>query len=84
MSGYQDDKAWAKVIARAWRDPSFKERLVKDPKAVLNEAGIETASTVQMHEASPGTTHFVVPKRPAHITDAQLGGEPGPDMCCHA
>ena len=28
-----------KVIARAWRDPAFKAKLVADPKAVLKKPG---------------------------------------------
>jgi len=29
------------VIARAWRDPEFKDRLLSDPKDVLTQAGLE-------------------------------------------
>ncbi len=31
---------FAKIIAKAWIDPSFKEQLMQDPAAVLSEYGI--------------------------------------------
>ncbi len=34
----------ARVVARAWADPAFKERLLADPKAACDEMGIDTSS----------------------------------------
>lgn len=33
-------EAWAKIEARAWEDPSYKQRLISDPNSVLREAGL--------------------------------------------
>ena len=38
------NKAWAKIIAKAWSDPAFNERLLKDPTGVLEPQGIEIPS----------------------------------------
>jgi hypothetical protein len=81
-----DPKAWARVTARAWTDPTYKSELMKNPKKVLNEAGIETAGRVEVHEERDDTiSHFVLPKRPAHLSDEDLKNpDPRPDICCHA
>ena len=34
----------ARIVAKAWTDPDFKERLLKDAKATLAELGIETGT----------------------------------------
>jgi len=34
-------REYAKVIARAWIDPVFKERLMQDPASVFAEHGID-------------------------------------------
>ena len=33
-------KQWARVVARAWDDDGFRQRLLAEPEAVLREAGI--------------------------------------------
>jgi len=33
---------WASVVARAWEDPKFKQTLLKDPEAALQEMGINS------------------------------------------
>jgi hypothetical protein len=30
-------KAWAKIVAKAWSDEVFKQRLLKNPEAVFQE-----------------------------------------------
>ena len=34
----------AKIVARAWMDPAFKERLIADPKAACAELGIDASA----------------------------------------
>src|SRR5207344_1113743 len=55
-----------KVIARAWRDPAFKAKLVADPKAVLNEAGVTFPADVAVRVVEDTATHFhlVLPPKP--------------------
>src|SRR6266436_7939012 len=41
MREWSENKdAVRKLIARAWADPGFKQELIEDPEAKLNEAGI--------------------------------------------
>jgi hypothetical protein len=55
-----------KIIARAWRDPAFKAKLIADPKAVLQEAGVTLPPniTVEVLENTDTHVHFVLPPKP--------------------
>lgn len=57
-----------KAIARAWTDPAFKEKLLKDPKSALADHGIEVpaGSTVRVVEDSADVRHVVLPAPPAN------------------
>ncbi len=39
-------KAWGKVMARAWADAAFKERLLTAPEAVFQEYGFEVPANI--------------------------------------
>ena len=54
------DHAWSKMIAHAWRDPKFKERLLKEPLKVFEEHGIELPSGIEckVHENTKKGIHF--------------------------
>jgi hypothetical protein len=72
-------KQWGQVVARAWTDEPFKQRLLSDPQAVLAEAGLPVPSnlTVQVHEATPTNLHLVLPPPPLgrhgeKLTEAEL------------
>lgn len=52
MSQTDQDKATAahgKIIARAWRDPAFKAKLIADPHGVLREAGVAVPEGVTVN-----------------------------------
>ncbi len=72
MSGKKNNP-YARIIARAWRDPAFKAKLLKDPAAALAEAGFKVAPgvTVTVSENSASRLHLVLPEHP--------GEELGPD-----
>src|SRR4051794_37093251 len=86
-------KQWSEVVARAWSDESFKQRLLSDPGAVLAEAGLPIPRNlqVQVHEATPTQFHLVLPPPPPsgqrdQLTDAELdlvagGGDPASYTC---
>jgi len=63
---HQKPALLGKVIARAWRDPAFKAKLLADPKAVLNEAGVTfpTDVTVRVVEDTAAHVHLVLPPKP--------------------
>ena len=56
----------AKTIARAWADPRFREKLVRDPHAALAEHGVQVpeGKTVKVVENTEDTMHVVLPETP--------------------
>jgi hypothetical protein len=59
--------AIAHVVAKAWQDPSFKDRLKSNPEETLRAEGINLpeGASVTVHEESDGEHHFVIPNKPA-------------------
>lgn len=74
----------AHVVTKAWTDPKYMKRLRADPKSVLHEAGIYVrGDKVELHEESDKVSHFVIPKRPSHLSDEDLKrSDVHPDLCC--
>lgn len=52
----RDYRAGSKVVARAWIDPAYRERLIADPRAACTELGLEL-----------GPTHLIVLPNTAQI-----------------
>jgi hypothetical protein len=67
-------KAWGKVVTRAWSDELFKKRLLADPKTVLKENGIEVPAevNVKVMEDSGKTVHLILPAAPAELSAEEL------------
>ena len=38
----------AKIIAKAWKDPRFKEKLLKNPKAAFKEVGLDIPENIRV------------------------------------
>ena len=78
MSQTDQDQATAaqgKIIARAWRDPAFKAKLLADPHATLKEAGLQVREgvTVKVVENTDTHHHFVLPPKPTgELSDVEL------------
>ena len=78
MSQTEQDKASAahgKIIARAWRDPAFKAKLLADPHATLKEAGVTVPEgvTVKVVENTDTHHHLVLPPKPTgELSDEDL------------
>jgi len=73
-----------KVIAKAWSDADFKQRLLSDPKAALSEMGIEPPEgmediTLKVFENTADTVHLVLPVSPLEgdLDDDELDGVAG-------
>ena len=66
QSDEQRRAAYAKVVARAWGDSSFKARLESDPHAVLAEHGVEVPAEVSVTvvEDTKDSVHLVLPVAP--------------------
>jgi hypothetical protein len=74
-------KKWSKVIAKAWIDEDFKQKLLKNPQMALKEAGLSIPGmTFEVHENSEKKTHLILPQKPTkELSEEQLkvvsGGE---------
>jgi hypothetical protein len=73
----------ARIISKAWREPLYKERLLKDPKGVLQEEvrqidpSITLPETLQVfvHQESPTAYHLVLPRNPKDISLGEVVGD---------
>jgi hypothetical protein len=72
----QDDgrKKMGKVIAHSWADAGYLKRLHANPHQVLAEAGLDVPPhhKVKVLEDTDDTLHFVIPRRPGHLTAEHL------------
>jgi hypothetical protein len=66
---------WAQLVARAWSDDAFKQRLLADPAAVLKEHGLELPPgfQVDVRENTDEQAHLVLPAKPAPAGLAEEG-----------
>jgi hypothetical protein len=64
------------LLIKAWEDPAFKQRLVADPRGVLQEHGLPlpAGKAVRVVEDTAETVHMVLPAKPAEgqLSDEQL------------
>jgi hypothetical protein len=73
----------ARIIAKAWKDPSYKQRLLANPKAALQQevAAVDPSVVlpaelhVQVHEEAPNVYHLVLPRNPRDISLGELIGD---------
>ena len=66
-------KQLGQVMAKAWEDEAFKQRLVENPRAVLQEQGLPLAAgkSVRVVENTPDTVYLVLPPK----SDGELSAE---------
>lgn len=75
----QLEKARIQLITRAWKDPAFKAKLLKNPKATIEELGYSLPRGVEMRviEDKANTITLVLPAHPPktsrEMTDEELG-----------
>ena len=73
--GQSKPAQYGKVIAKAWREPAFKAKLIADPRAILAEAGVSIPADVTVKVLEDTTTHlhFVLPPKPTgQLSDEAL------------
>ena len=80
-----DNTAVGKVIKKAWKDPSFKARLLSNPKdAIADAVGIELPAVlkVRVHEDTSKVKNLVLPVNPANedLSDVDLEAVAGGGM----
>ncbi len=70
LSSAEGNRAWGRIVARAWSDPEFKKRLLADPESVFEENGIEVPENTHIHVQDGETPtpsahlHLTIPPRP--------------------
>ena len=57
---------WAKIVTHAWKDPKFKEKLIKNPDEILKSEGCDChGKKAKVVEDSKDTFYLVLPEKPA-------------------
>jgi len=80
QSGSRRQQAEARLIARAWQDEAFKQQLVQNPKAAIQqELGVQLPADleVQVLEESPTRVYLRLPVNRTELSDEQLESAAG-------
>ena len=80
MDPKEFQKAYGKLVAKAWSDAEFKMKLLADPMRVFKENSMEVpvGIEVRMVENTTGVMHFILPPEPTNeLTDEQLNNVNG-------
>jgi len=76
MDSKEQSKRLGQIIAKAWDDDAFKQRLLKNATAVLKEEGFEVAANLEVRavENTEKVFHLVIPPKPSsrELSDDQL------------
>lgn len=67
----------AHMIAQAWKDDAYKQKLLSNPKAAIGqEFGVQLPDEVNVHVMEEDSTnlYFVLPARP-NLSNAELSDE---------
>ena len=68
----------ALIVAKAWNDQAFKEKLLNNPKAVLEEelgSPLPETMNVRIIEETEDTIYISLPKKPEEISSEELSEE---------
>ena len=59
-------KQWAKIVAKAWSDDEYRQRLIEDPVSVLTEEGFEVPEGLEIKvvEATEKQLWMILPPKP--------------------
>ncbi len=71
----ENEPEFAKIVAKAWRDPAFKAELIANPAAALKAEGIVVPAgmTVTVLENTDKQFHLVLPPVPSdELSDESL------------
>jgi Nitrile hydratase, alpha chain len=80
MERSKENTPYRTVVAKAWRDPAFKSKLLLDANAALTEAlgAVPTGVTVRVVENSDEIGYFVLPLQPTgELTEENITGAAG-------
>ena len=67
-------RSWGQVVAQAWSDDSYKQRLLADPAAALRREVSRRPLDKQIRivEDTADTVHVVLPAKPTELSDEEL------------
>lgn len=70
---YKNHEIEDQIIARAWKDPEYKKRLMKNPRKVMEEAGYTLPKDLEVKviEDKPNTYTFCLASSPIHEKELQ-------------
>lgn len=81
MTMEEQGKKMGQIIAKAWTDEAFKQRLLADATAVLKEEGVPVPDGLEFKfvEDTDKVSHIVLPSVPKGLalSDAQLDAVSG-------
>lgn len=62
----EQQKQWAKIVAKAWADEDYKQRLLADPAGLMKDEGMEVPDGVDIKcvEATESKAWLVLPPKP--------------------
>ena len=89
MDTNEFQKAYGKLVAKAWADEEFKARLLAEPAVVFKENGIAVPEGVVLKivENTKSTFHMILPAAPGEeLSDDDLdivSGGAGFCRCAH-
>ena len=69
------DKQWSQIVAKAWADDKFKQRLLANPAAVLKENGMTMPAgvIVKVVENTEKVIYLTLPAKPSgELSEADL------------
>lgn len=69
MNQEEQAKKIQRIIAKAWTDEAFKQKLISQPSETLREEGVETPPDVELRvvENTDKQVYIVLPPRPADV-----------------
>jgi hypothetical protein len=67
----KNDDVKAKIIAKAWKDPTFRKKLIAKPKETLKEMGYGVPANIEVRieEDAAGHFTFVLPPAPTNVSE---------------
>lgn len=81
-------KAWGKIVVKAWVDESYKQRVLKNPEAVLKENGVELPQGMKLKavEDTSEVHHVIIRQKPTDTLSVEelkkiSGGYPEEGAC---
>ena len=74
MDADESNQKMDQLIAKTWSDAEFKQRLLDDPRGVLEAAGAQIPAGLQVRALAntDRVFHLVLPMKPTHLSDLDL------------